>query len=172
MIKLLILDVDGVMTDGKKYYDRDGTVRYKTFCDKDWTAIKRFRALGINVLFLTGDAFNVNIANNRIIDVIVSRDKDKSEYLEDICKDYNVTPSEIIFVGDDIFDIGLMKLVKSFCPKDSPLDVKNYAQELNINGGQNMIMQLFDYLSVKEIPKYDFEEHMKKVYELDAKEKF
>ena len=45
MIKLVILDVDGVMTDGKKYYDRDGKVVIKNFCDKDWTAIKRFRAL-------------------------------------------------------------------------------------------------------------------------------
>ena len=41
MIKLLILDVDGVLTDGKKYYNRDGDVVMKTFCDKDWTAIKR-----------------------------------------------------------------------------------------------------------------------------------
>ena len=33
MIKLLIVDVDGVMTDGTKYYDRDGRVKLKTFCD-------------------------------------------------------------------------------------------------------------------------------------------
>ena len=37
MIK--ILDVDGVMTDGKKYYDRDGNVVIKNFCDKDWTEV-------------------------------------------------------------------------------------------------------------------------------------
>ena len=65
MIKLLILDVDGIMTDGIKYYDREGTVKLKTFCDKDWTAIKRFRAIGINVVFLTGDPYNVSILENR-----------------------------------------------------------------------------------------------------------
>jgi len=65
-----------------------------------------------------------------------------------------------------------MKLVKSYCPKDAPLIVKDYAQTLNINGGDNFIMQLFDYLSVKELPKFDFDEHLKKVYELDMKEKF
>ena len=63
MIKLILLDIDGVMTDGRKYYDKEGTVRLKTFCDKDWTAIKRFRALGIQVAFLSGDGFNANIAN-------------------------------------------------------------------------------------------------------------
>ena len=41
MIKLLILDVDGVLTDGKKVYGKEGTGLYKTFCDKDFTAIKR-----------------------------------------------------------------------------------------------------------------------------------
>ena len=65
MIKLVILDVDGVLTDGKKYYNRDGDVLMKTFCDKDWTAIKRFKALGIKVLFLSGDPFNEKIAKNR-----------------------------------------------------------------------------------------------------------
>ena len=39
MIKLVILDVDGVMTDGKKYYDRDGNVVMKNFCDKDLSLI-------------------------------------------------------------------------------------------------------------------------------------
>ena len=58
MIKLVILDVDGVLTDGKKYYNREGEVLMKTFCDKDWTAIKRFRAMGITVIFPTGDPFN------------------------------------------------------------------------------------------------------------------
>ena len=60
-IKLIVLDVDGVMTDGKKYYTREGKVVMKQFCDKDWTAIKRFRALGVNVVFLTGDPFNESI---------------------------------------------------------------------------------------------------------------
>ena len=73
MIKLLILDVDGVLTDGKKYYNRDGDVIMKTFCDKDWTAIKRFKALGIQVLFLSGDPFNDKIAKNRNIDIIINR---------------------------------------------------------------------------------------------------
>ena len=61
MIKLLIIDVDGIMTTGIKYYNREGEVKLKTFCDKDWTSIKRFRAAGINVVFLTGDGYNKKI---------------------------------------------------------------------------------------------------------------
>ena len=42
---LLILDVDGVLTDGKKYYDNTGKVLLKTFCDRDFTAIKKIKAV-------------------------------------------------------------------------------------------------------------------------------
>ena len=177
MIKLLILDIDGIMTDGKKYYDRDGNVQYKTFCDKDWTAIKRFRALGIGVIFLTGDPFNESIAKNRKIDCIVNRKNgihsDKSNYLPEICNQYNVIKDEIVFAGDDIFDVGLMKLVSSYCPSDAPAEVKRYSVEIHTKGGNNFVMNLFDILnSAKLLPKFDFDLHMQAVYELDLKEKF
>ena len=102
MIKLLILDVDGVMTDGIKYYDREGTVKLKTFCDKDWTAIKRFRAIGINVVFLTGDPYNVSILENRNLHVIANRGSGfhmiKANYLDDILKQYDCTERELLML--------------------------------------------------------------------------
>ena len=177
MLKLVILDVDGILTDGKKYYDRDGTVRLKTFCDKDWTAIKRFKALGISVIFLTGDPFNVTIAENRNLDVIVNRQngthRDKSDYLYEICQEYQVEPSEIVFAGDDIFDYHLMELVgKAYCPIDSPLEIKSVAIPIG-HGGQNFVMKMFDHLEMMgEIVVGNFSDHLDKVYELDLLEKF
>jgi 3-deoxy-D-manno-octulosonate 8-phosphate phosphatase (KDO 8-P phosphatase) len=177
MLKLVILDVDGVLTDGKKYYDRDGAVRLKTFCDKDWTAIKRFKALGIKVIFLTGDTFNVTIAENRNIDVIVNRQngthRDKSDYLHEICQEYNVDAKEIVFAGDDIFDYHLMELVgKAYCPTDSPLEIKSVAIPI-AKGGENFVMHMFDHLEMMgEIVVGNFSDHLAKVYELDLLEKF
>jgi 3-deoxy-D-manno-octulosonate 8-phosphate phosphatase (KDO 8-P phosphatase) len=179
MIKLLILDVDGILTDGKKYYYTCGTVKYKAFCDKDWTAIKRFRALGIEVLLLTGDSFNITVANNRNLDVIVNRSNqgnhtDKLEYLPEICRKYNVASHEIVYVGDDAFDIRIMQNVKyAFCPSDSPNIVKSIAQPLNAKGGENLVAHLFDYLeSINLLPQYALEDHLDKIYELDRKERF
>ena len=57
-LKLVILDIDGVMTDGKKFYDKNGDVLCKQYNDKDFTAIKRFMATGIDVCFLSGDNWN------------------------------------------------------------------------------------------------------------------
>lgn len=178
MIKLIILDVDGVLTDGRKYYNRHGEVKLKTFCDKDWTAIKRFRALGINVIFLTGDPFNVSIATNRNIDIIVNRQdgvhRDKSDYLPEICEEYGVNPEEIVFVGDDIFDLKLLKKVKySYCPSDAPAELIKHCRVLNNKGGNNLIMELFDHLEFEDdLPKFNIEDHLTDVYDLDLKEKF
>ena len=177
MIKLIILDVDGILTDGKKYYDKEGTVRMKTFCDKDWTAIKRLRALGMEVIFLTGDPFNQAIAHNRNIDVYVNRNHgthlDKSEYLPTICQKYGVTPEEIAFAGDDIFDVHLMQLVgKAYCPYDAPKIVQGHATVLG-PGGENFVMRMFDHMEIMGTIKIDnFADHLEKVYELDLQEKF
>ena len=53
--KLVLLDVDGVLTDGRKGYALDGSVAYKQFCDRDFTAIKRFQEAGILVALISGD---------------------------------------------------------------------------------------------------------------------
>jgi 3-deoxy-D-manno-octulosonate 8-phosphate phosphatase (KDO 8-P phosphatase) len=178
MIKLLILDVDGVMTDGTKHYDRDGIVIAKQFCDKDWTAIKRFRAIGVNVCFLTGDGYNKTILENRNLDVIVNRGSgehnDKKHYLNDILEKYKVTAEETAYVGDDLFDIGIMKLVKhAWCPLDSPISVHQVAKAIPRNGGKNCIAWLYDHLETKVlIPYVKYEDVIQKIYDLDIAEKF
>ena len=48
-IKLILIDVDGIMTDGTKIYNEDHEVIYKKFCDLDFTAIRRLMASDVNV---------------------------------------------------------------------------------------------------------------------------
>ena len=151
-IKLVILDVDGVLTDGKKYYDKDGNVIMKTFCDKDWTAIKRFKALGIKVLFLSGDPFNEKIAKNRNIDIIINRrdgtHTDKGDYVDEICKQYKVTPEEIVFLGDDINDLPVISRVRLFAtPRDGHAACKEKANWIGkFEGGNGFVREFSDYL--------------------------
>ena len=177
-IKLLIIDVDGIMTDGIKYYNRDGDVKLKTFCDKDWTAIKRFRAIGVNVVFLTGDGYNVMILENRNLHVITNRGKgfhsDKANYLEDILEEYECSAEDTAFIGDDLFDIGIMRKVGyPYCVKNSPQIVKDNAQTLKYKGGENVLMHLFELLEhQKLIPSVSYEDVVDKIYKLDIKEKF
>ena len=89
MIKLVILDIDGILTDGRKYYGLDGIPFAKTYCDKDFTAIKRLRGAGVKVCFLSGDErVNKTMAINRNIDFYSARGKDKADFITEFEKTY------------------------------------------------------------------------------------
>lgn len=170
MIKLIILDIDGVMTNGKKIYDKDGNIVGKEFCDKDWTAIKRLKALGINVHFLSGDKFNEGIAESRNIK-FWHNTLPKECYFNQFCNMYVVKPEEVVYVGDDLFDVEIAKLVGyPFCPKDAAIEMKDVCQTSIYNGGDNFVAHLFDYLMDDGlIPKWN-SSHMNTLYQLDSKE--
>jgi 3-deoxy-D-manno-octulosonate 8-phosphate phosphatase (KDO 8-P phosphatase) len=171
IVKLLILDVDGVLSDGKKYYADDGFALYKTFCDKDFTAIKKFKASNCEVVFLSGDdRVNKNLAKNRNIDFYYSRGKCKTEFIENILKKYNVTINETAFVGDDIFDLPLMKQVQfKYCPNDAARELKEICVTLQNNGGDNCINELYNVLLDNNyIKPYD----IKTLLDIDSNDKF
>ena len=150
-IKLLILDVDGVLTNGKKSYAIDGLALSKDFCDRDFTAIKRFKAGGTQVCFLSGDRkVNQAVAKNRNIDFYFSDagHGDKAEFVEEFERKYNCTKDEMAYVGDDLFDISIMKKVKyAFSPKNVPKEVSDICDiVINRNSGDNVVAALYEYL--------------------------
>lgn len=149
---LLILDVDGVLTDGRKYYDNTGRAILKTFCDRDFTAIKKFRAAGWNVVFLSGDS-NVNeaIAKNRNIPFYCNRVNgvmiNKVTFLDRLCRDYKTDINNTVYVGDDVFDIDILKAVKwPFCPSNADSAVKKIAINLNAKSGECCVAELHEFL--------------------------
>lgn len=150
MFKLLILDIDGVMTDGTKVYDTNSNVIAKCFHDHDFTAIKRFKSENINVCFLSGDrAVNENMAKKRNIDYYYNeKDGHKGNHLKYIRLIYAVKPSEVAYVGDDIYDLGILQMVGyPMCPQNAVKEVKEFCE---INGrviqrdsGYGVISQLY-----------------------------
>ncbi len=173
-VKLAILDIDGIMTDGRKYYGLDGIPFAKTYCDKDFTAIKRLRGAGVQVCFLSGDErVNKAMAENRNIDFYSARGKDKADFVVDFERIYKVNKSEMLYIGDDLFDLSIMKLVgHAFCPQDSPDIIKHFCPIQNIiprNGGNNVIAKLVDILLERKQIK---DCTMAEIEALDKKEKF
>lgn len=170
MIKTILLDVDGVMTSGRKYYDNKGQVVAKGYCDKDWTAIKRFQAIGVNVICITGDPFNKKVILNHGIPVIICRENgkyvDKSRYFHEVSEKYASTPEEICVVGDDLYDLNLMLMVEHrYCLLDSPSDLKKYCDVLSCKGGENAVMVLYERLEAFDlIEKVDWQKALKTIY--------
>jgi len=151
MIKLAILDIDGIMTDGKKYYGLDGIPFAKTYCDKDFTAIKRLRGAGVKVCFLSGDErVNLAMAQNRNIPFYSARGKDKASFVSIFEQTFNLKPNEMLYIGDDLFDLSIMKIVgHAFCPKDAPNILQDYCGVKNVidrKGGENVVAKMVDIL--------------------------
>jgi 3-deoxy-D-manno-octulosonate 8-phosphate phosphatase KdsC-like HAD superfamily phosphatase len=161
---LLILDVDGVLTDGTKAYGPDGKILFKRFADVDFTALKKFKENGWSVCFLSADkTVNEPLAIDRGIDFWFSRDTDgtidKVKWLHILAKYYGNDYKDIIYVGDDLFDLPVMKILhelggQAFCPRNgvpqmvgtayAPIGGKAVRRLLK-DGGTGAIMDLLFY---------------------------
>lgn len=148
MIKLVVLDVDGVLTDGKKTYDLDGRVISKQFCDRDFTIIKKIQAQGIPVIWLSGDhRVNKEIAEKRKIPFINSAGQDKGEFFHLLCGEYKCTGDNIVYIGDDSYDMPFLQRVKyAFCPVDASEDIKPWCEVLESKSGDGCVVEMFNRL--------------------------
>lgn len=152
-LKLLILDIDGVLTDGTKIYDNNHQTIAKRYADKDFTAIRIFNRLNINVCLLSSDQ-NINeaMAKKRGIDFYYSRNPDgsinKKRFLPILANQYNAKVEEIFYIGDDFFDLDIMlelPFTNRVCPNDSPLYVKNKCGIiLERNGGTGVVAEFLE----------------------------
>lgn len=162
------------MTDGRKYYGPTGMPVMKTYCDKDFTAIKRMRGTGLKVCMLSGDEFiNKEMAANRNIDFYAARGKKKTDFIPQFMETYGVLPQNMVYIGDDLFDASIMKIVgHAFCPADACEEIKDICGHRNIltsPGGHNCIAEMVNLLLVRKLIP---DTTMEQIEELDKNEKF
>ena len=110
-IKLLLLDVDGVMTDGSLIYSNKGD-ESKVFNVNDGLGIVLAKKQGLETAILTAKESQIVIkrAMDLKIEKVCQGFARKTEALEEIKKHFNVTDDEICFVGDDLLDIPVLKI--------------------------------------------------------------
>ena len=138
-IKLLLLDVDGVMTDGGIYYSNSGD-EFKKFNIQDGYGITKLRRAGINIGIITGRISNLvaKRAEELGITEIYQNLDDKLIAFESLKKKFNLTDSDIAYIGDDEFDLPVLKLVGfSASPADAVPAVKNRVDYICKRGGGN-----------------------------------
>ncbi|WP_241505961.1 KdsC family phosphatase [Parahaliea mediterranea] len=106
-IRLLALDVDGVLTDGRIYYGNNGE-ELKAFNIKDGLGIKLVQKVGIEVAIITGR--NSHIVARRAAELgigeVVQGREDKREALAELCRAKGLQLSECAYMGDDLPDLG------------------------------------------------------------------
>ncbi len=112
IIKLLICDVDGVMTDGGLFFGDNG-LEYKAFHSRDGLGIKMLQRSGIPLAVITARTSDVvkHRMKNLNIDLVFQGQLSKVQAFEDLCTQLSLTPEQIAYVGDDLVDIPVMKQV-------------------------------------------------------------
>jgi len=148
-IKLVLSDVDGVLTDGGMYYSKDGEF-LKKFNTRDGIGIELLLEIGIKTILITREKSEITISRGRKLKVekTLSGILDKKKELEKICAEYNVSPQEIAYIGDDVNDLEIMKLVGFSCtPNDGINKVKENADYIcKLNGGKGVFREVSDLI--------------------------
>ena len=125
-IKLLLTDVDGVLTDNGVYYSEAGEVM-KRFSIRDGMGVERLRKLcGIETGIITGERSPsvVKRAEKLNITTLHLGIKDKEALLESILAEKNLEAAEVAFIGDDVNDLGIMsKVGLTACPSNAMAQV-------------------------------------------------
>ncbi len=147
-IKMLVLDVDGTMTDGGMYYAASGD-EIKKFNAKDGMAIRRLRDRGLAVGFLsTGIAAAIvqKRAERLGVEHVHVGLSPKKEILAQWIAEAGINWPEVAFIGDDINDLSVADSVGIFaCPADAVREVKKHSHiVLQQPGGQGCIREFID----------------------------
>lgn len=147
--KLVVIDVDGTMTDGGVYYDEHGN-ETKKFCTKDAAGIFAARQLGIKTMVLTGRecAATARRMAELKVDYVFQNIKNKYDYLTQFMEENNIKKEEIIYIGDDLNDLLPMSLAGYIgCPKDACLEIKNIANYVSVlPGGSGAVRDVLEHL--------------------------
>ena len=120
-IKLVITDVDGVLTDGGLYYTKDG-LEMKRFNVKDGMATRLLKMNGFECGIISTDGADLIEARNRRLkmDFLITDTWDKLAKLKEICIEKNIELENVAYLGDDINDLEIIKAVGfSASPSDA-----------------------------------------------------
>ena len=149
MIKLIILDVDGCLSDGKITYSEDG-VESKNFNIKDGLGISTWVKIGNQVAIITGR--NSKIVQKRAdelgIQHVFQGIKDKDRVLQELVNSLGLGFEEVGAIGDDLNDFNMLRLVgRSFTPKNGVKEIKNIVNTiLSFDGGDGAVREMIDTL--------------------------
>lgn len=153
-LKLLVLDVDGVMTDGGMYYTENGD-QFKKYNTKDGMAIQHLAKDNFQMAIISsgfkGEMVKARAELLGIQFCYVGRDP-KMEILKQHCADLGISMENVAIIGDDINDLEIIKNVGfSACPSDAVNAVKGHVDVvLTKKGGDGCVREFIDSYILKQ----------------------
>lgn len=148
-VKLLVLDVDGVLTDGRLYYGADGEA-LKTFHVKDGFGLRLLASEGVPSAVISAKrspALVRRLEDLRVPHVLLGRD-DKHAALSELLAATGLSAADVCFVGDDVLDLPVLRVVGlSATPADGHAQVRREVDwVLDARGGDAAVREVCDAL--------------------------
>jgi 3-deoxy-D-manno-octulosonate 8-phosphate phosphatase (KDO 8-P phosphatase) len=148
-IKLLVLDVDGVLSDGKIVFGHDGELM-KNFNSQDGLGITIAHRAGLRTAIITGrESQIVHLRGSELkIADICQGSRNKVEALTELIAKYNISLDEVAYVGDDLNDLPVLVRVGLACAVANAVpEVKGYAHLVtNHQGGQGAVREVVEFI--------------------------
>lgn len=148
-IRLLVLDVDGVLTDGRLHFGPRGEA-LKLFHVRDGLGIKQMARVGIEVAVISGRKSKMVTVRCRELGVrhVYQGVEDKLPEFERLCARLKIKPSACACIGDDVPDVPLMgKVALAFAVADAHPEARHAAHLVTkLPGGHGAVREVCDYL--------------------------
>ena len=148
-IKILVTDVDGVLTDGGMYYSKDGEI-LKKFHTRDGMGVELLSKNKIKSIIMTREKSVVTqkrAKKIKVSEVYIGILKKELQILK-VCKKFKANLDEIAYIGDDVNDLKLIKKVGfSAAPSDGMMEVKKIVDYVcKKNGGNGVFREVVDMI--------------------------
>ena len=156
-LKLIVIDVDGTMTDAGVYYDERGN-ELKKFCTKDAAGFFAAHSVGIKIMVLTGRecAATTRRMTEMKVEYLYQNVKNKAEFLQTFMSQHKLKKEEVGYIGDDLNDLPPMMLVGYIgCPADSCPEIKKIANYISgVKGGNGAVRDVIEHI-LHELGQWD-----------------
>ncbi len=148
-VKLVIFDVDGVLTDGRLFFDSCG-IEYKCFNVKDGQGLKLLENNGVHVAIISGrksEAVKIRMESLGIKNVYQGHEN-KVAAFEELCEIFDVKPGQVAHVGDDLPDLAIMSRVGlAIAVHDAHHEVIKHADwQTKLPGGNGAAREVCDLI--------------------------
>ena len=152
-IQFVLMDLDGVLTDGSITYSSSGEM-LKTFNAHDGFGINRGRQHGLKFAIISGMSAVANEmrAKRLSIEELYQNCSDKCEAANEIKAKYGLNDDELCFMGDDVFDIPLLNQAGfSACPPEAVEEVRNEVHYITkVSAGRGCVREMIDFVLRKQ----------------------
>jgi 3-deoxy-D-manno-octulosonate 8-phosphate phosphatase (KDO 8-P phosphatase) len=148
-IELLVLDVDGVLTDGRVFIHSDGT-ESKGFCILDGHGIRMWQRAGLHVALISGRASEATARRARELEIthVIQGAKVKLPALKELLERLSLSPEQAAYVGDDVMDLPIVRYVGLGVAVANAVDeLKEHADYVTTRrGGEGAVREVIEYV--------------------------